>query len=99
MTSASIARIKITKANTTTLRDADDELAIEEPVEIAILYHENGKKILKPVSVTMRTPGNDDELAMGFLFSEGIIHDVKQVCATNVYPLQNQVQVALEEGQ
>ncbi len=41
-----------------------DELAVEEPLEIRV----NGR----PVAVTMRTPGHDDELALGFLVSEGV---------------------------
>jgi FdhD protein len=41
-----------------------DELAVEEPLEIRV----NGR----PVAVTMRTPGQDEELALGFLLSEGI---------------------------
>ena len=47
------------------LAHAQDYLAVEEPLEIQI-----GKK---PISVTMRTPGHDLELAAGFLFTEGII--------------------------
>src|SRR5512132_1290260 len=41
-----------------------DELAVEEPLEIRV----NGR----PVAVTMRTPGHDEELALGFLLSEGM---------------------------
>jgi FdhD protein len=41
-----------------------DELAVEEPLEIRV----NGR----PIAVTMRTPGHDDELAIGFLLSEGV---------------------------
>jgi FdhD protein len=41
-----------------------DDVAVEEPLEIRV----NGE----PVAVTMRTPGHDEELALGFLLSEGV---------------------------
>src|SRR5690349_24498263 len=43
----------------------DDEVAIEEPLEIRV----DGA----PLAVTMRTPGHDEELALGFLYGEGLI--------------------------
>jgi FdhD protein len=43
----------------------DDEVAVEEPLEIRV----DGV----PLAVTMRTPGDDEELAVGFLFGEGLI--------------------------
>ena len=49
-----------------------DTLAVEEPLEIRLGFSENGKQIHKAISITMRTPGNDFELAAGFLFTEGI---------------------------
>ena len=52
-------------------REARDELAEEEPLEIRV----NGR----PVSVTMRTPSNDFELAAGFLLSEGMIRSGEDV--------------------
>ncbi len=48
-----------------------DLLAVEEPLEIRL-----GDK---SISITMRTPGNDFDLAAGFLFSEGILHDAREV--------------------
>jgi FdhD protein len=45
-------------------RTERDELAVEEPLEIRV----NGE----PIAVTMRTPGHDEELALGFLLSEGV---------------------------
>src|SRR3954466_11678815 len=51
--------------------ETPDELAIEEPLEIRV----RGRAI----SVTMRTPGHDDELAAGFLLSEGIVRAPRDV--------------------
>lgn len=56
-----------------------DVLAVEEPLEIRIGLRENGKLSHKPISITMRTPGDDAELAAGFLFTEGIIRHPDQV--------------------
>lgn len=47
-----------------------DVVAIEEPLEINL---KSSTREILPVSVTMRTPGNDEELAIGFLFTEGIL--------------------------
>src|SRR5271165_2473842 len=51
-----------------------DQLAVEEPLEIVLRFRRRGLLVRKPVSVTMRTPGQDLELAVGFLFTEGILH-------------------------
>ena len=50
-----------------------DSVVVEEPLEIRISYHGSGGMTVKNIAVTMRTPGNDAELAEGFLFTEGII--------------------------
>lgn len=50
-----------------------DEVAVEEPLEIQLCTAGATGAAAKSVSITMRTPGHDAELALGFLFSEGII--------------------------
>src|SRR3954447_22583606 len=48
-----------------------DQVAVEEPLEIRVDGH--------PLAVTMRTPGHDEELALGFLFGEGLIDSAHAV--------------------
>ena len=57
------------------LQDSSDCIAIEEPLEIAVRYYKNDEWIVEPLMVTMRTPGDDESLVSGLLFSEGIIQD------------------------
>ena len=52
---------------------ASDQLAAEEPLEIRVGYEIDGQREHRTLSVTMRTPGQDEELAAGFLLTEGII--------------------------
>ncbi len=58
-----------------------DAVAVEEPLEIRIGHQSSGRWITTSLSVTMRTPGHDFELAAGFLFSEGIIRSYNDVAA------------------
>ncbi|MEZ5428073.1 MAG: formate dehydrogenase accessory sulfurtransferase FdhD [Pyrinomonadaceae bacterium] len=58
-----------------------DTLAVEEPLEIRLGFSENGRKIHRAISITMRTPGNDFELAVGFLFTEGILRSKNEIRA------------------
>jgi FdhD protein len=52
-----------------------DLVATEEPLEIQLGYTRRGVEVWKTVAITMRTPGHDQELAAGFLLTEGIVRD------------------------
>src|SRR5215217_1379087 len=58
----STARVEVLRLPQAT--SAPDQVAVEEPLEISIRG--------RPVAVTMRTPGHDEELALGFCLSEGL---------------------------
>jgi FdhD protein len=67
--------IKVDKEDT---NFAFDSLAVEEPLEIQIEFGAKKNRVRNSISVTMRTPQHDSDLAIGFLFTEGIIASYKQ---------------------
>lgn len=82
--------------------DREDRLVVEEPMEIRLLFGPPEKRIVRSLSVTMRTPGEDEELAAGFLFTEGILHTPDQIEAIEArgvdasgQPTGNTIRVAL----
>ncbi len=88
---------RITRISGASQTEEDDLLAVEEPLEIRLGYERDGERASSSISITMRTPGNDEELATGFLFTESIIRrpgDIAFVkpCGDNV------VRVELESG-
>ncbi|SNR51362.1 formate dehydrogenase accessory sulfurtransferase FdhD [Hymenobacter mucosus] len=66
--------VTVHKVQGTTMTTASDVLAAEEPLEIRVGYGPTGEREHRTLSITMRTPGHDFELAAGFLLTEGIIH-------------------------
>jgi FdhD protein len=71
-------------------REIRDQVAVEEPLEIRLDGH--------PVAVLMRTPGHDEELAAGFLVTEGIISQVAELRKIEPRPDENRVLVFLADG-
>ena len=99
MENVAVARREIWKVQGTSATPADDLLAVEEPLEIQLRYFDSGRYLQKSVSVTMRTPGNDEELATGFLFTEGIIQRQDQVRTIATDPLdENKISIVLEDN-
>ena len=60
-------------------RTMPDTLAVEEPLEIQLAYGPEDSRQVKSISVTMRTPGHDFDLAAGFLMTEGVVSDSSDI--------------------
>ena len=69
----STVKMDITRVNNSEKSLVTDELAIEEPLEIQLEYGPADMRQKKSISITMRTPVHDKDLAIGFLYTEGII--------------------------
>lgn len=76
-----------------------DPVAVEEPLEMIVSYSSATGKMTRNIAVTMRTPGNDEDLAAGFLFTEGIvaerdsIQEIKHIASDD-----NRILVTLKEN-
>lgn len=80
MTGASLA-IDVSKVQGPEQVSRTDDVAVEEPLEIQICGAAAEESAAKSVSITMRTPGDDTDLALGFLFTEAIITSRDQVAS------------------
>ena len=94
-----VEHINIYKISSGEINETADKVAVEEPLEIQLAYSTATGSMHKNIAVTMRTPGNDDELAAGFLFTEGIIKnrtdilEIKQPSSD-----ENRILVVLKEN-
>jgi FdhD protein len=84
----------------------DELISIEEPLEMVVRYKKNNNWIDNSISVTMRTPKNDEDLIVGLLFSEGIIHKFSEIekietlgHETEKFKLRNKIRVTLNNGE
>lgn len=90
-----IKDVKVKKIDILECYDVQDALAVEEPLEIKLQTGNDAKSI----AVTMRTPGNDLELAIGFLFTEGIIKENTQIVNHQIEEDSNTIVLTLKQGE
>ena len=96
---------KVFKFKSENLDDFNDHISIEEPVEIIIKYKDKEIWVEKTISVTMRTPGDDEDLVRGFLFNEKIIEKIDYIekieltgKPTEQYGLKNKIVVTINNS-
>ena len=100
MSIAKIEHIVVKKVNENNVHSVLEALAIEDPLFFILTWSSPTGKMSRQISVTMRTPGNDDELAVGYLFNEGIIIDP----ASSIQSIEhlrtdsNKIEIVLKEN-
>src|SRR5688572_2877788 len=95
MTTTSTASFEVTRVAAVDRHVFDDLVAVEEPLELSVAWTLDGEPREKNISVTMRTPGDDFDLAVGFLFTEGLIRSAEDVASVRHWGSANHVRVAL----
>ena len=100
------SKYKVLKFSSKKFENIEDLISIEEPLEISIKFKESDNWISQILSVTMRTPGNDEDLVRGFLFNEQIVQNIKDIESiksfgdkVGQYNIQNRILATLNNAQ
>jgi FdhD protein len=93
-----LAAVRVCRISDSGLAVQSDVLAVEEPLEIRLGCDVGGRRIHHPISITMRTPGHDLELAVGFLFTEGVIVTPEQIAGVRACGAGNVARIDLHGG-
>ena len=70
---------KVIKFRSNNSKEVNDQISIEEPLEIILKYKDKENWIENTISITMRTPGDDEDLVTGFLFNERVIEKIDHI--------------------
>ena len=73
------SKYKVLKYRSNNTNEIEDSISIEEPLEITIKFKNKETWTENTISITMRTPGNDEDLVRGFLFNERIIEKIEYI--------------------
>ena len=97
---------KVFKFKSNNLDNFDDHISIEEPLEIIIKYKDKEIWVEKTISVTMRTPGDDEDLVRGFLFNEKVVEKIDYIekietsgQTSEQYGLKNKITVTINNSE
>ena len=99
------SKYKVIKFKKDKFEKIDDLISIEEPLEISIKYKDQNEWVTRSVSITMRTPGHDEDLVRGFLFNEQIIQNLNEIDKiesigekVGQYKIQNKILITLNNS-
>ena len=96
---------KVIKFNKNKFEKIDDLISIEEPLEISLKYKDQDKWLTSSLSITMRTPGHDEDLVRGFLFNEQIVKSLDEIDSiesvgnkVGQYKIQNKILITVNNS-
>ena len=96
-------KYNVTKLRENKTDEVKDHVSVEEPLEMNLRFKKNSNWLTENLSITMRTPGNDEDLVTGFLFNERIIEDVNQIIKIDKqgekvgdYNIQNKIEATID---
>ena len=97
---------KVYKFKSNQLHEVTDSVSIEEPLEISIRYKDKDNWVSQILSITMRTPGHDEDLVRGFLYNEQIVQNINHIQSIESfgdkvgrYNLQNKILATLNNSE
>ncbi|WP_440618701.1 formate dehydrogenase accessory sulfurtransferase FdhD [Candidatus Pelagibacter sp. HIMB1493] len=100
------SKYKVLKYSSNNFKDVEDLVSIEEPLEISLKYKEKENWVEQTLSITMRTPGNDEDLVRGFLFNEQIVKSLNDIDSiesygdkVGQYKIQNKILATLNNSE
>jgi len=95
-------KYNITKLKGSIKEEVQDHISVEEPLEMSLKFKKGDKWNIENISITMRTPGNDEDLVSGFLYNERIIENINEIEKVEKkgetvgdYNLQNKIEVTI----
>ena len=95
-------KYNITRLKGSKKEEAQDHISVEEPLQMSLKFKKGGNWNIENISITMRTPGNDEDLISGFLFNERIIENINEVEKVETkgeivgdYNLQNKIEATI----
>ena len=97
---------KVIKFRSNNSKEVDDQVSIEEPLEIILKYKNKENWVKNTISITMRTPGDDEDLVTGFLFNERVIEKIEYIekiestgKPTDQYGLKNKITITINNSE
>ena len=95
-------KYNITKLKGSIKEEVQDRVSVEEPLEMSLKFKKGDRWNIENISITMRTPGNDEDLVSGFLYNEKIIENINEIEKVEKkgeivgdYNLQNKIEVTI----